>query len=168
MGPDFPLGVALGVGDLGEAEIPFDFIVGGDGGFGEEAAEGEARGRLLCGDGRGDGGFGYEFQFCHGALQLLDSIACSSDSGVQVGGGIGVVLGCVKDLSPFRGLPQRLKPQFKFPAFTARLKPCPDTNRLTRALKHRSSTIALFGRAFGLETGGEWGWTVDVGGGSGV
>ena len=31
---------ALGVGDGGGAEFPFDFVVGGDSGFGEEAAEG--------------------------------------------------------------------------------------------------------------------------------
>ncbi len=39
--------VALGVGDLSEAEIPFDFVVGRDAGLGEEAAEGEAGGFLL-------------------------------------------------------------------------------------------------------------------------
>ena len=32
---------ALRVGDLGEAEIPFEFVVGRDAGFGEEAAEGQ-------------------------------------------------------------------------------------------------------------------------------
>ena len=31
---------ALGVGDLGEAEIPLEFVVGGDAGLGEDAAEG--------------------------------------------------------------------------------------------------------------------------------
>ena len=68
--------VALGIGDLSEAEIPFDFVVGRDAGLGEEAAEGEAGGLLLRGDGRGcwDGRFGYGFQFCHWALQLLDSM----------------------------------------------------------------------------------------------
>jgi hypothetical protein len=63
--------VALGVGDLREAEIPFDFVVGRDAGLGEEAAEGEAGGGLLlrggaCGDGSGYGGFGYGLQFGHG------------------------------------------------------------------------------------------------------
>ncbi len=38
---------ALGVGDLGEAEFPLDFVVGRDAGLGEEAAEGEAGGLLL-------------------------------------------------------------------------------------------------------------------------
>ena len=60
--------VALGVGDLSEAEIPFDFVVGGDAGLGEEAAEGEAGGLLLCGGRRCGGGFGYGFHFCHWAL----------------------------------------------------------------------------------------------------
>ena len=36
--------VALRVGDLGEAEFPFDFVVGRDAGLGEEAAEGQAGG----------------------------------------------------------------------------------------------------------------------------
>jgi hypothetical protein len=31
--------VALGVGDLGQAEIPFNFVVGGHAGLGEQAAE---------------------------------------------------------------------------------------------------------------------------------
>ena len=59
--------VALGVGDLGEAEIPFHLVVGGNSELGEEAAEGEAGGLLL---GRGldcwDREFGLEFW--HGAL----------------------------------------------------------------------------------------------------
>jgi len=37
----------LRVSDLGEAEIPFDFVVGGDAEFGEEAAEGQAGSGLL-------------------------------------------------------------------------------------------------------------------------
>ena len=59
--------VALGIGNLSEAEIPFDFGVGGDAGLGEEAAEGEAGGLLL---GRLDGGcgFGHGFEFGHWAL----------------------------------------------------------------------------------------------------
>jgi len=28
--------IALGIGDLSEAEVPFDFVVGGDAGLGEE------------------------------------------------------------------------------------------------------------------------------------
>ena len=40
--------VALGVGDLSGAALPFDLVVGRDAGLGEEAAEGQARG-LLCG-----------------------------------------------------------------------------------------------------------------------
>ena len=47
--------VALGVGDLGEAEIPFEFVVGRDAGLGEEAAEGETGGGLLISGGGGDG-----------------------------------------------------------------------------------------------------------------
>ena len=39
--------VALGVGDLSEAEFPFDFVVGGDAGLGKEAAEGEAGGLVF-------------------------------------------------------------------------------------------------------------------------
>ena len=39
--------VALGVGDLSETEFPFDFVVGGDAGLGEESAELEAGG-LSC------------------------------------------------------------------------------------------------------------------------
>ena len=50
--------VALGVGDLSEAEFPFDFVVGRDAGLGEEAAEGEAGGLLLCGGGEGSRGGG--------------------------------------------------------------------------------------------------------------
>ena len=60
--------VALGIGDLSEAEIPFDFVVGGYAGLGEEAAEGEAGGLLLCWGRRCGGGFGYGFHFCHWAL----------------------------------------------------------------------------------------------------
>jgi len=37
-------GVALGVGDLSGTALPFDLVVGRDAGFGEEAAEGQARG----------------------------------------------------------------------------------------------------------------------------
>src|SRR5258708_29467158 len=49
--------IALGVGDLGEAEVPFEFVVGGDAGLGEEAAVGEAGGLLLVsGGGVGLGG----------------------------------------------------------------------------------------------------------------
>ncbi len=61
--------IALGVGDLSEAKFPFDFVVRGDAGLGEEAAEGEAGGLLLGGGkvrgGRGGGGFVYGFDFCH-------------------------------------------------------------------------------------------------------
>ena len=61
-------GVALRVGDLSQAEIPFDFAVGGHAGLGEEATEGEAGG-LLLGDGEVRGcGFGYGFHICHWAL----------------------------------------------------------------------------------------------------
>jgi hypothetical protein len=54
----------LGVGDLSEAEIPFEFIVGRDAGLGEEAAEGETGGGLLLGrvcgiDHRGFNGSGF-------------------------------------------------------------------------------------------------------------
>jgi len=41
--------VALSVGDLGETAIPFDFVVGRDAKFGEQAAEGQAGGGLLAG-----------------------------------------------------------------------------------------------------------------------
>src|SRR5207244_9606989 len=44
---------ALGIGDLSSAEFPFDFVVGGNAGLGEEAAEGKARGVLLMGGGWG-------------------------------------------------------------------------------------------------------------------
>ena len=68
--------VALGVGDLSEAEIPFDFVVGRDTRLGKQAAEGKAGGLLLRdggvrdsgvrGDGgSGSGGFGSGFQFGH-------------------------------------------------------------------------------------------------------
>ena len=40
--------VALGIGDLGKTEFPFDLVVGGDAGLGEEAAELQAGGLLLC------------------------------------------------------------------------------------------------------------------------
>ena len=40
---------ALGVGDLREAELPLELVVGRDAGVGEEALEGEARGALLAG-----------------------------------------------------------------------------------------------------------------------
>src|SRR5207302_5005506 len=45
----------FGVSDLGEAEIPLEFVVGGDAGLGEEAAEGEAGSGLLIGGGGGAG-----------------------------------------------------------------------------------------------------------------
>src|ERR1700688_1446673 len=60
--------VALGVGDLGQAEIPFDLVVGGYAGLGEEAAEGDAGGLLLGGLDSGDRRFGYGFEFWHWAL----------------------------------------------------------------------------------------------------
>ncbi len=64
--------VALRVGDLSETEIPFDFVVGRDAEFGEQAAEGQAGGVLLagrviaCGE-RGCGGVhggGFELGHC--------------------------------------------------------------------------------------------------------
>ena len=59
--------VALGVGDLREAEIPFDFVVGRDAGLAEEATEAEARGLLFGGRltwGRGCGkGLVHGFDF---------------------------------------------------------------------------------------------------------
>ena len=55
----FEDGVALGIGDLGEAEFPLDFVVGGDAGLGEVAAELETGGLLLIGGARaGSGGGG--------------------------------------------------------------------------------------------------------------
>ena len=44
---------ALGVGDRGGAELPFDVVVGRHAGLGEEAAEGEAGSLLLIGGGGG-------------------------------------------------------------------------------------------------------------------
>src|SRR5579864_1973414 len=59
--------VALRVGDLSEAEIPFDLGIGRDAGLGEEAAEGEAGGLLLC-RGLDCRGRGFGLQFWHWAL----------------------------------------------------------------------------------------------------
>jgi len=97
--------------DLSETEIPFDLVVGRDGGLGEEAAEGEAGGFLLGlrqgGSGRGGGGFGYGFQFgrldfchldfCHQGALLIRFYACCSDSGVQGAGGESGWNGFLKD-----------------------------------------------------------------------
>ncbi len=46
---------AVRVGDLGKAEIPLEFVVGGDAGLGEEAVEGQAGSLLNRGDRGCDG-----------------------------------------------------------------------------------------------------------------
>ncbi len=89
---------AVGVGDLGEAEIPLEFVVGGDAGLGEEAAEGQAGGGLpgVRGDGggwgRGNGsdligsrgsGFDLGHRFLHVVIRFYPSWP---DSGVPGGG----------------------------------------------------------------------------------
>ena len=60
--------VALGIGDLSETEFPFDFVVGGNTGLGEEAAEGEAGGLLLVG----------------GRFGVSDLLTCSRTSGISL------------------------------------------------------------------------------------
>ena len=83
--------VALGIGDLSEAEIPFDFVVGGNAGLGEEAAEGEAGGLLLGVSVQGSTRLRWirltVFNFCHQGLSLIRFYGGCADSGVRAAGG---------------------------------------------------------------------------------